>query len=173
MWAATVLGDDGWSLEVAIPWADMGEAPEPGQVVGFNVCRDRYLGANKQWMNWSQTAANFHDPDRFGHAVLSPDAHRLGELEAEYRRGGRDGAIVFLGPPALVEASYRALVSHALVGAGELLDGMQDALAPPWRATRVRSRSWRAASASTATSWRASPTRSRMRRRSTPTPGTR
>ncbi len=127
--AATVLGHDGWSLEVAIPWADLGVAPEPGHVMGFNVCRDRYLGPNKQWMNWSQTAANFHDPERFGHAVLSPDAHRLGELEAEYRRGGRDGAIVFHGPPALVEASYRALGARALAAVGALLDGMEDALA--------------------------------------------
>ena len=42
--------------------------------MGINVCRDRYLGADRQWTNWSQTAANFHDPERFGHLVLSPTA---------------------------------------------------------------------------------------------------
>ncbi len=127
--AATSVGEDAWTLEVAIPWADMGWAPEAGQVVGVNVCRDRYLGADRQWSNWSQTAANFHDPARFGHAVLSPDAMRLGELEAEYRKGGRTGPIVFEGPPALVDAAYRALARRSLDHSAELLAGIEGALA--------------------------------------------
>jgi len=127
--AATVLGDDAWSLEVAIPWADLGVAPENGAVFSFNVCRDRLLGPDKQWSNWSQTAANFHDPLRFAPAVLSPDAKRLGELEGEYRRGGRDGAILLCGPPSLTEAAYRGLGLRALAAADKLLDGMQETLA--------------------------------------------
>jgi len=126
--AATSMGERAWMLEVAIPWADMAWTPEAGQVVGFNVCRDRYLGTDRQWSNWSQTAANFHDPERFGHAVLSPDAIRLGELEAEYRKGGRTGPIVFEGPPALVDAAYRALARRSLDHSAELLAGIEGAL---------------------------------------------
>lgn len=126
--AAVQMGDDYWTLEVAVPWADMEATPKAGQVVGLNVCRDRYLGANKQWTNWAQTAANFHDPERFGHIVLSPDARRLGELEAEYRKGERIGPIVFCGPPALTDAAYRMLVTHALADAAELLDQIAGAL---------------------------------------------
>jgi len=125
--AATSVGERAWTLEVAIPWADMAWAPEAGQVVGVNVCRDRYLGANRQWSNWSQTAANFHDPERFGHVVLSPDAMRLGALEAEYRKGGRTGPIVFEGPPALVDAAYRALARHSIADGAELLAGVETA----------------------------------------------
>ncbi len=127
--AATTIGEGAWTLEVAIPWADMGAAPEVGQVVGFNVCRDRYLGADKQWSNWAQTAANFHDPERFGHAVLSPDAARLGALEAEYRKGGRIGAIVFEGPPALVDAAYRMLARHSIADGDALLTQVAEAFA--------------------------------------------
>lgn len=125
---ATRLGEGSWALEVAVPWAKLGVAPAAGAVVGVNVCRDRYLGANKQWSNWSQTAANFHDPDRFGHAVLSPSARQLGELEAEYRRGGRAGAIVFLGPDTLMQAAYRELGRHALAGADGLLTELEEAI---------------------------------------------
>ncbi len=126
--AATVLGDDFWSLEFAVPWADLGVAPEAGAVIGFNVCRDRQLGTEKLWANWSQTKANFHDPQRFAHAVLSPDAQRLGALEAEYRKGGRDGAIVFLGPSALTQAAWRTLVRRALIASGATLTEMDKLL---------------------------------------------
>ncbi|MGD9495542.1 MAG: carbohydrate-binding family 9-like protein [Armatimonadota bacterium] len=123
--AAVSLGQDHWSLEVAIPWADMQAAPQTGQVIGLNVCRDRYLGADRQWSNWSQTKANFHDPERFGHAVLSPTAQGLGALEAEYRKGARSGPVVFLGPTGLVQTAYRELVSGALAQAGTMLDGVE------------------------------------------------
>ncbi len=126
--AATVLGTDSWTLEVAIPWADMGVKPEAGAVIGFNVCRDRQLGVEKLWANWSQTAANFHDPERFAHAVLSPDAQKLGALEEEYRQGARTGPIVFLGPPALTQAAWRALVRRALAASGATLGDMEKLL---------------------------------------------
>jgi len=127
--AATVLGEKAWTVEVAIPWADLGVAPQTGWLFSLNVCRDRLLGTDRQWSNWAQTAANFHDPLRFAPAVLSPDAQRLGELEAEYRKGGRAGAIVLCGPESLTEAAYRVLGRNALVASGELLDTMQQAAA--------------------------------------------
>ncbi len=126
--AATVLGEDSWTLELSIPWEDLGVTPKAGAVIGFNVCRDRQLGAEKLWANWSQTKANFHDPQRFGHAVLSPDAQQLGALEAEYRKGGRDGAIVFLGPSALTQAAWRTLVRGAFANSGATLTEMEKLL---------------------------------------------
>lgn len=126
--AATSMAETSWALEVAVPWTSLGVAPAAGAVVGVNVCRDRYLGANKQWSNWSQTAANFHDPERFGHAVLSPSAEQLGALEAQYRLGGRAGAIVFLGPEALTQPAYRELGRNAMAGAGGLLAQIEEAI---------------------------------------------
>jgi len=96
-------------------------------VVGVNVCRDRYAGGNKQWMNWSQTAANFHDPQRFGHVVLSPTPAIIGGLEAELRKGERRGLIAVYGPDRFVQASYRGLVASAVARAERLLDDLEAA----------------------------------------------
>lgn len=131
-WSADVragvkLLDDHWTMEVAIPWTDLGVVPEAGSLIGLNVCRDRYLGADKTWSNWSQTAANFHDPERFGHIVLSPSAGRIGELAGELRKGGRVGPIVVYGPDAFVRAANRALASTAIGGAEELLARLEQA----------------------------------------------
>lgn len=127
--ARTTLADDGWTLEMAVPWEDLGATPEQGMVVGLNVCRDRYLGANRQWSNWSQTAANFHDPERFGHIVLSPSPAMVGGLEQQLRLGGRMGAVVIHGPESFAQAAYRAMVLDAAERAGGLLDELAETAA--------------------------------------------
>ncbi|NLO06493.1 MAG: hypothetical protein GX131_11770 [candidate division WS1 bacterium] len=119
--AATKLMDDHWTMEVAIPWADLGVKPEPGSIVGLNVCRDRHLGANKTWSNWSQTAANFHDPERFGHVVLSPSAAMIGELADDFRLGARQGPIIVYGPDGFVQGAYRSIAAGSFAAAEERL----------------------------------------------------
>lgn len=119
--AAVKLLPDAWTLEAAIPWRDLGVTPTTGLLIGLNVCRDRYLGPNKTWSNWSQTAANFHDPERFGHIVLSPTAERIGELGEELRLGGRVGPIVIYGPEAFVRGASRAIGAAGIVQVEELL----------------------------------------------------
>jgi len=125
-WSADVragvkLLDDAWTMEVAIPWADLGVRPRSGMLIGLNVCRDRYLGTDKTWSNWSQVAANFHDPLRFGHVVLSPTASRIGELNEELHKGGRAGPVVIYGPDSFVRASSRAIATTAIGEAEALL----------------------------------------------------
>ncbi|MGC9317240.1 MAG: sugar-binding protein [Armatimonadota bacterium] len=123
--AATTVGQTVWALEVAVPWADLGVTPEAGAVMGVNICRDRYLGANRTWSNWSQTAANFHDPERFGHIVLSPAPSMLGEMEAELRRGDRSGPVVIHGPERFTQPAYRALARSAIDRAAGLLADLE------------------------------------------------
>jgi len=48
----------------------------------------------------SQIAANFHDPEHFGHLVLSPTPEILGKLSDEFRKGGLDGPIQVFGRAA-------------------------------------------------------------------------
>jgi len=124
--AAVKLLADAWTLEVAIPWADLGVTPSAGTLAGLNVCRDRYLGADKTWSNWSQTAANFHDPQRFGHIVLSPTAARIGELAEELRKGGRVGPLVIYGPETFVRAASRAIGATAIAEADGLLAKLEE-----------------------------------------------
>lgn len=52
--AAAWVGAEGWSLEVLVPWADLGISPQPGQLHGFNVCRDRLVTGKTEWMNWAR-----------------------------------------------------------------------------------------------------------------------
>ncbi len=111
---ATRIVADGWELEVALPWADLGVEPKTGTVVGFNVCRDRYAGGAREWSNWSQTKANFHDPVRFAHLVLSPTAEQLGALGAEFRKGGRAGPIVVFTHEGAAAKAYLAMARESL-----------------------------------------------------------
>jgi len=112
---ATKVVKEGWELELAIPWKEVGiEAPKPGMVVGFNVCRDRYAGGGREWSNWSQTMANFHDPARFGHLVLSPTEEMLGKVAPEVRKGGRRGPILVFTSEGAAGRAYLAMAREAL-----------------------------------------------------------
>jgi len=122
--AATRLLKDRWTLELAVPWSDLGSEPIPGAVIGLNVCRDRYVGAARGWTNWAQTKANFHDPERFAHLVLSPTGEQLGALGEAFRKGERQGAILVYGQEGFSDTSYRALAGAALAQLEELLAGL-------------------------------------------------
>src|SRR3990170_1107489 len=104
------LDDTAWTLEVAIPWADLGLiSPQSGDLLGFNVCRNRYLSGRTEWSNWAQTKGNFHDVERFAHLVLSPTPEEIGRLGGELRKGERSGPILLFGPEGYSGTSYRAL----------------------------------------------------------------
>jgi len=105
----------GWTLELAIPWRDLGVAgAKAGTVVGFNVCRDRYAGGAREWSNWSQTKANFHDPIRFAHLVLAPTPETLAALAPEVRKGDRRGPVVIFGHAGQARKAYLAMARGAL-----------------------------------------------------------
>lgn len=112
--AKTTLGDSSWTLEYAIPWRDLGVTPQSGKAIGFNVDRDRNVANAREWSNWAQQNANFHDPERFGHLVLSPTPEQLAALGADFRKGGRRGPIVVYGKEGFAQSSYRALAQEAI-----------------------------------------------------------
>jgi len=127
--AAAALEAARWTLELAIPWKDLGVEPRPGMVLGFNVCRDRQVGAEKLWCNWSQTKANFHDPARFAHLVLSPDPEQLGRLGGEFRKGGRTGPIMIFSRDGSSQATYRSLAETSVAALEGLLAELEKAKA--------------------------------------------
>jgi hypothetical protein len=69
--------DQGWSLEVAIPWVNFEEfskRPEPGAVWTMNVNRWDGVEPNRRMSNWSdpqQPRPNPHNPARFGQLVFA------------------------------------------------------------------------------------------------------
>ena len=125
--AATQLGADNWTMEVAIPWADLKTEPRAGAVVGVNACRDRYLGPDKEWSNWSRTKGGFHDPARFGHLVLSPSIEMIAAVEEQLRMGGRRGPIDIDGSDAFVNAAYKALATGAIGATEQWIDRLEQA----------------------------------------------
>jgi hypothetical protein len=68
--------DQGWSLEVAIPWTNFEELaprPEPGTAWTMNVNRWDGVEPNRRMSNWSdpvQPRPNPHVPARFGQLVF-------------------------------------------------------------------------------------------------------
>jgi len=112
--AAGRISEGGWSLEIALPWADFEVRPEPGLVIGLNICRDRNIGPNKLWSTWSPIAANFHDPLRFGHLVLSAPPEMIGRLSDEFRKGGHAGPVQVFAAEGFSGTTYLALASRSL-----------------------------------------------------------
>jgi hypothetical protein len=120
------LGDASWTVEMAIPWKSLaGANPRPGAAVGFNICRDRYVGLSREWTSWSQVNANFHDPERFAHLVLSPTPQDLGKLARELRQGDRRGPILVFSNEGFSGASYAALAQAAFAHLDELLADLE------------------------------------------------
>ncbi len=62
---ATLVGDNFWNVEIALPWAAMGwEAPERGDTLRANICRQRR--PVKELSSWSQVVTGFVEPGSFG-----------------------------------------------------------------------------------------------------------
>lgn len=122
--AATVLGESEWVVELAIPWADLGVTPERDKVLGINVCRDRNLG-RRQWANWAQTKGGFHKPAYFGHLVLSPTPRMLANLEDEFRKGDRTGAVAIYERGGYSGMTYREMAGNVLGETESRLDELR------------------------------------------------
>jgi hypothetical protein len=64
--SAVEIGADYWAIEVAIPFADLGQTSSPdGQTWGWNFNRHIVSGVD-YWVAWATTGAGFHTPERFG-----------------------------------------------------------------------------------------------------------
>jgi len=120
-----------WTLEFAVPWKGLGVEPTPGAVVGFNVCRDRFLGGSREWSNWSQTQANFHDPERFAHLVLDTTPEQLGSMAGEFRKGDRHGRLVIYSSEGFANISYLAMAKESLRKLEEQLGGLERVAGEP------------------------------------------
>ncbi len=74
----------GYSVEIAIPWADLAVLGElPGQVIALNFCRNRYTVGDGLNTSWSPTGGTYHRPDRFGTGVLADSPVLLEKLSAQ------------------------------------------------------------------------------------------
>lgn len=119
------LGADFWSVEVAVPWSDLGGVVKPGRIVGFNLNRSRHLGNGSAYLTWTQVQGGFHDPLRFAHLVLSGTPEIIGKQGPEFRQGDRTGPIHVYSAEGFSEQSYRQLALAGLKGLSELLASLE------------------------------------------------
>ena len=92
---------DAWTVEMAIPWRELGGAPAPGETWRANVCRERKV--ESELSCWSCTYGNFSKPQRFGEMVFTDPVPRLKRLELSPLLPGANRArLAFAVPPDLV-----------------------------------------------------------------------
>lgn len=76
--AATHIGEDEWTVELAVPWEHIVSAPpEPGDAWRLNVMRNRFAQEDRRrfderiWTAWSPPFAwSWHVRERFGHVTF-------------------------------------------------------------------------------------------------------
>ncbi len=68
--AAAQRGESAWFVEAAVPFAafDM-SGPSVGQIMGFNLNRERMASGSRELYNWADVQGNFHKPGLFGHLL--------------------------------------------------------------------------------------------------------
>ncbi|MDO8683019.1 MAG: sugar-binding protein [Armatimonadota bacterium] len=93
--------DRGFSVEIALPWAEIGGKPEIGQTVGINVLR-------------------IIRGETEGFVTLSPETKSVGDLY----NPSKWIALTFTGPGANQTLSSGTLVCPKLAGAAPLIDGL-------------------------------------------------
>ncbi|MFP3905049.1 MAG: sugar-binding protein, partial [Armatimonadota bacterium] len=60
--------DDGWTIEFAFPFSNLGVDPEGGDIWGLNICRAR-PGA-REYSSWAGVQGRFAQPADFGDAIF-------------------------------------------------------------------------------------------------------
>lgn len=75
---ATKAGDQGWTAEVAIPWALLGKKPAKGLSIGFDVAvdvdtklQDGGGGERETQLIWAGNINDYADSSRYGTCTLS------------------------------------------------------------------------------------------------------
>ena len=119
---AVHLGDDGFSIEVRIPFAVLHLQPNEAGTWGFNICRARMIlgqpghdvPPNHVFTAWQNTGGAFRRPDRFGVLEIGADLSRYCyDVEVEERAGKL--AVTFANRTGL----ERTLTLEAEMGSGD------------------------------------------------------
>lgn len=109
----TGLTGGAWTVEMAIPFKDLGFAPTPGLVWGMNICRARYAGT-QEFSACYPTPDGFVQPKSFGEVMLStgirdfPSFQLLswGNLDSDISYGGKNVLRCQIPNPGKVSKTY-------------------------------------------------------------------
>jgi len=81
------VGEDVWTAEMSIPWAEIGGTPTADQVWRANLVRHRLVGGNR-FTQWSRTGPEMRKPHRFGSLRFVDSTPVIHELELGYELPG-------------------------------------------------------------------------------------
>jgi hypothetical protein len=137
--SAASIGEDGWTLEVAIPLAELGlpEGIEQGHTMALNVCREAHgTGAEQPLQAWSPTGGFFHNRGIFGELLIGTYEGAVNWRVGKLRELHRD---------ALASVAENSQAAEALAFWRERLSDLQQrgpelASADDWQAFQASAR---------------------------------
>lgn len=70
-WTVEVaVGKSSWTVEMRVPFADLGRVPQPGEAWGFNICREAHSTGELSY--WAPTGGKFTRARGFADLVFAP-----------------------------------------------------------------------------------------------------
>ena len=109
-------GDDRWTVEMAIPLADL---KIKGRLFGFNVCRERRPLEVFELICWSPTGERFGEPRRFGEASF--EGSLLAGISLDGVKPGNSSMTVYLRDDKPYE-NLSLCIDYKLVAKGQTID---------------------------------------------------
>lgn len=102
-WSAkTSVREDGWTVEIRIPFATLGIEGPTGDAWGFNLCRRYSSEQEARYANWSPKEHWYSFPSRYGRIVFGEGAPMTEEIALRF-----------------VQREMRAKLASALSGLGQ------------------------------------------------------
>jgi len=95
--AAVLKGNDRWSVELSVPWSQIGGPPKPGETWKANFCRERKV--KSELSSWSCSHGRFTTRANFGEIVFAERAVRLDKFELGPQLPGANAARLKLALP--------------------------------------------------------------------------
>lgn len=119
--AAAQRGPDGWTLEIAVPFGDLGRRPASGDMWGLAVGRYRNV-EGEQVFTWSPVQGSFWDTETFGHVIFdSLERNLMRDIAAvEERLSSERQDVARLAKKFGADDAYVGVVVAAAPAVGEL-----------------------------------------------------
>ena len=106
---ASHVGKDAWTVELSIPWANLGQTPKPDQLWRVNLRRHRFAGG-QSFRQWSRTGPDMRRPHVFGYMRFVDSAPAVHQLELGYEQPGLNRLTARVSSPT---DGAKLLVHHA------------------------------------------------------------
>ena len=104
---------EGWRVEMTIPWDGLGIRPQPGDVWGFNVNREKH--PDTAYQCWSPTFGAFNSIHQWGHLVFTDANHGIESVRDAVSKRHDEVALNYRARVAELESSLIARIPGSLI----------------------------------------------------------